>query len=201
MAETKQNWQVLAAVQQELKAPKEQHNSFGNYNYRSAEDILEAVKPILAKHGATITLSDSLELIGDRYYIKATASFWTGAMPLQVTAYAREAAAKKGMDDSQVTGSCSSYARKYALSGLLLLDDNKDADTNEYHAQTTEKTAKLPQIANNSDNLPETKNAPKKRYFCDVCGKEVSEAYAQKSIAKCGHIYCSANCKDLADGH
>lgn len=186
MADNKQNWQILADVQQELKAPKGQYNSFGKYKYRSAEDILEAVKPVLAKHNATITLSDSLELIGDRYYIKATASFWTGAMPLQVTAYAREDEQKKGMSLEQMTGSCSSYARKYALSGLLLLDDQKDADTNEYHEQT-EKTKVI------SNEKP--------RYFCDVCGKEVSEAYAQKSIAKCGHIYCSAKCKDLADSH
>lgn len=199
MAEQKTNWQVLAEVQQELKAPKGQYNSFGNYKYRSAEDILEAVKPVLAKHGATITLSDTLELIGDRYYIKATASFWTGAMPIQVTAYAREDDQRKGMSLEQQTGSCSSYARKYALNGLLLIDDTKDSDTDEYHTQTTAKSRQKPQIADNSNNLSKTEPVAKKRYFCDVCGKEVSEAYALKSIAKCGHIYCSAECKTKGD--
>lgn len=199
MTENKQNWQILAQVQQELKAPKGQYNSFGKYKFRSAEDILESAKPVLAKYDATITLSDNLELVGERYYIKATATFWTGAMPIQVTAYARESFDKKGMDDSQITGTASSYARKYALGGLLLLDDTKDADTEEYHEQTKAKPVQKPKIADNSNNLSKTEPTAKKRYFCDICGKEVSENYALKSIAKTGHIYCTAECKAKGD--
>lgn len=125
-------YEKLSAIQSEVKAVKGQYNSFGKYKYRSCEDILEAVKPLLRKHKASITLTDKLVLIGDRYYVMATAELWDTEKEdshVSVTAYAREAIAKKGMDESQVTGSCSSYARKYALAGLLLLDDNKDADT------------------------------------------------------------------------
>ena len=132
----------LIAIQSELKAPKGQYNSFGKYKYRSAEDILEAVKPLLAKNGCTLTLSDELELIGDRYYIKATATLRGENESESVTAYAREEAEKKGMDGSQITGTASSYARKYALNGLFCIDDTKDADTDEYTAKT--KAAEKP---------------------------------------------------------
>lgn len=124
-------WTKLAAIQTALKAPKGQENKFGGYRYRSCEDILEAVKPLLAAQGAVVQLSDTLELVGQRYYIKATASLIdtdTGEAA-SVTAWAREAESHKGMDDSQVTGSASSYARKYALNGLLAIDDTRDADT------------------------------------------------------------------------
>ena len=123
-------WTKLAAIQTALKAPKGQENKFGGYRYRSCEDILEAVKPLLAAQGAVVQLSDTLELVGQRYYIKATASLIdteTGEVA-SVTAWAREAENRKGMDDSQVTGSASSYARKYALNGLLAIDDTRDAD-------------------------------------------------------------------------
>ena len=126
----------LIKIQSELKAPKGQFNSFGKYKYRSAEDILEAVKPLLAKNGCTLTLSDELVLIGERYYIKATATLKNGACVEAVTAYAREEAEKRGMDGSQITGTASSYARKYALNGLFCIDDTKDADTDEYTAKT-----------------------------------------------------------------
>lgn len=118
----------LNAIQTTLKAPKGQYNSFGKYKYRSCEDILEAVKPLLAEQKATVTLSDEMVLIGDRYYIKATATFSSESGEVSNTAYAREADAKKGMDAAQVTGSTSSYARKYALNGLFCIDDTKDAD-------------------------------------------------------------------------
>lgn len=124
----------LLAVQAELKAPKGQYNSFGKYKYRSCEDILEAVKPVLVKHKATITVSDDLIQIGNRFYVKATARFWDteqGGGSIDNTAFAREPDTKKGMDESQITGTASSYARKYALNGLLLIDDTKDADTDE----------------------------------------------------------------------
>ena len=131
----------LLAIQAELKAPKGQTNTFGKYKYRSCEDILESVKPLLKKYNATLVISDSLELIGDRYYIKATATFQDVETDgiIENTAYARESAEKKGMDDSQVTGATSSYARKYALNGLFLIDDTKDADTDEFRNQQKSK--------------------------------------------------------------
>lgn len=125
---------TLQEIQAKLKAPKDKNNTFGKYKYRSCESILEAVKPLL--DGSLLTLSDELVQIGERYYIKATASFNDGKSQVSVTAFAREAHEKKGMDESQITGTSSSYARKYALNGLFLIDDTKDADTNEYHNQT-----------------------------------------------------------------
>jgi hypothetical protein len=120
---------ILNTIQKELNAPKSQRNNFGNYNYRSCEDILSAVKPLLGD--ATLLLSDEIVLIGERYYVKATATFKEGKDEISVSAYAREDASKKGMDLSQLTGSCSSYARKYALNGLFCIDDTKDADTQD----------------------------------------------------------------------
>lgn len=134
----------LQEIQHKLKAPKGQYNSFGKYKYRSCEDILEAVKPILNETGCTLTLSDEIVLIGDRYYIKATAKL-TGADTNEVTtAYAREDLDKKGMDGAQVTGTASSYARKYALNGLFCIDDTKDADTDEYANQTSKVKTPAP---------------------------------------------------------
>lgn len=121
---------ALTEIQKRLKAPKSNYNSFGKYNYRSCEDILEAVKPLLGDN--TLTLSDEVVQIGDRIYVKATAVFRDGATETRVSAFAREAESKKGMDESQVTGTASSYARKYALNGLFLIDDTKDADTDEF---------------------------------------------------------------------
>lgn len=127
---------TLLEIQVELKAPKSQYNKFGGYKYRSTEDILQAVKPLLKKYGDSLDLSDEPVLIGDWHYIKATAAFKDKeGNTTVVTGYAREAANKKGMDDSQITGTASSYARKYALNGLFLIDDTKDADTDEYHQQ------------------------------------------------------------------
>lgn len=124
----------LRDVQSELKAPKSQYNSFGKYKYRNAEDILEAVKPLMAKHKLTLTLTDSIEIIGDRYYVRAevVVSNDEGEM-IPVTAYAREEENKKGMDGSQVTGASSSYARKYALNGMFCIDDTKDSDSTNTH--------------------------------------------------------------------
>lgn len=121
----------LAAVQTALKAPKSQFNKFGNYNYRNCEDIIEAVKPLLKANNLMLMLTDDIELIGDRFYVKATATVvdTTDGSSLYVTAYAREEENKKGMDGSQVTGASSSYARKYALNGLFAIDDTKDSDT------------------------------------------------------------------------
>ena len=126
----------LINIQRDLKAPKDNFNSFGKYKYRSCEDILEAVKPLLAREECILTLRDDIVQVGDRFYIMATARISDGNEQVEVTAFAREAAEKKGMDESQVTGTASSYARKYALNGLFLIDDTKDADTDEY-ANTT----------------------------------------------------------------
>ena len=130
-------YKKLLAVQAELKAPKGQYNSFGKYKYRSCEDILEAVKPILSKVGATLVVGDELLVMGERYYIKAVATFMDAETGDKITnsAYAREEATKKGMDGSQITGTASSYARKYCLNGLFLIDDTKDADTDAYKEQ------------------------------------------------------------------
>lgn len=128
---------ALTEIQKKLKAPKSNYNSFGKYNYRSCEDILEAVKPLLGDN--TLTLSDEVVQIGDRIYVKATAVFRDGSTETRVSAFAREAESKKGMDESQVTGTASSYARKYALNGLFLIDDTKDADTDEF-VKATERT-------------------------------------------------------------
>lgn len=131
----------LAKVQKTLKVNKGQYNSFGNYKYRSCEDIVEAVKPLCIKHNMVLFMSDAIELIGDRHYVVATVTLVDTETGEQhsVKGYARESLVKKGMDDSQVTGATSSYARKYALNGLFCIDDTKDADTNEYANQTKDK--------------------------------------------------------------
>lgn len=125
----------LLAIQTKLKAPKGQYNSFGKYSYRSAEDILEAVKPLNAEQGVLLTITDEIKEIGGRVYVVATATVSDGTDTLQVSAFAREPENKKGMDESQITGATSSYARKYALNGLYAIDDNKDADTDEHKQQ------------------------------------------------------------------
>ena len=127
----------LVQIQKTLKAPKGQLNRFGNFRYRSCEDILEAVKPLL--DGAQLIISDSIEVVeGGRVYVKATVTISDGAESVSVSAFAREAAIKKGMDDAQITGSASSYARKYALNGLFLIDDTKDVDTQNNSAKVAE---------------------------------------------------------------
>ena len=137
----------LIEIQNELKAPKNQRNNFGGYNYRSCEDILEAVKPLLKKHGLALIISDEVCNIGERYYVRAVAQLLDGAKAhdniiAETVAYAREEESKKGMDASQLTGSTSSYARKYALNGLFAIDDNKDSDATNTHGKDKEKTIK-----------------------------------------------------------
>lgn len=122
--------ELLGCIQRKLKAPKSQHNKFGNYYYRNCEDILEAVKPLLPA-GAFMTVSDDIVMVGDRFYVKATAELVYKEGRTHNIAYAREPSVKKGMDESQITGATSSYARKYALNGLFLIDDTKDADSEE----------------------------------------------------------------------
>lgn len=115
-------------IQSTLKAPKGQYNSFGKYKYRSCEDILESVKPLLSKHDCALVITDDVVMLGDRIYVKATAKLISGSEQVESSAFAREEDTKKGMDSSQVTGAASSYARKYALNGLFCIDDTKDSD-------------------------------------------------------------------------
>ena len=149
MAEKKEQmgfWEKVGAIQSELKAPKGQRNDFGKYNYRSCEDIFEAVKPLLAKYGLILICTDELVEIGGRNYVKATARLInTSGLGGEISncAYAREEETKKGMDGSQITGASSSYARKYALNGLFLIDDTRDSDvTNTHGKEVPEKEEK-----------------------------------------------------------
>lgn len=132
----------LNHIQQNLKAPKNQRNSFGNYNYRSAEDILEAVKPLLGEEWVVLLTDEVFERNG-RWYVKATVKLTNGEESLESSAEARESETKKGMDSAQITGAASSYARKYAMNGLFAIDDTKDADTNEHKAQVNSQTKKV----------------------------------------------------------
>lgn len=147
----------VIAVQSQLKAPKNQWNDFGSYYFRSCEDILEAVKPLLRAEGLLLTITDDIVVLGDRFYVKATATLTDGEQSLPCQAFAREEASKKGMDGSQVTGTASSYARKYALNGLLAIDDTKDDDTlnNGKNTDTTKDADK-----GKAKAIKEAKNAP-----------------------------------------
>ena len=142
-------YKKLMGIQTKLKAPKSQRNSFGNYNYRSCEDILEAVKPLLDEFKVALTIKDEIILIGERYYVKATAiliDIDTGDV-VEASAYARESEDKRGMDASQLTGATSSYARKYALNGLFAIDDNKDADATNTHGKEAIKVNMTPALS------------------------------------------------------
>ena len=132
--------QRVGDIQHKLKAPKGQYNSFGKYNYRSCEDILEGVKPLLKEHNLALLIEDEIVQIGERYYVKATAKITDGRECVSATAYAREPDTKKGMDESQITGATSSYARKYALNALLCIDDTKDADTMDNSKKPVQQT-------------------------------------------------------------
>lgn len=165
----------------ELKAPKSQRNNFGKYNYRSAEDILEAVKPLANNYGLVPKLSDEPVMIGDWHYIKATASIKdvkTGEVEI-ATAYAREPLAKKGMDESQITGTASSYARKYAMNGLYQIDDTKDADTDEYTEQVKQATPKpitktqQQALQKRSDEIAKMAKLESKNFFDQITEKKI----------------------------
>ena len=145
---------TLTKIQSELKAPKNQRNNFGNYNYRSCEDILEALKPILAQHDASVIISDEIVEVGGRVYVKATCHFKSKDGECDVTAYAREAITKKGMDEAQITGSASSYARKYALNGMFLIDDTKDPDATNDHGKK-KATKKAPTKKTTTQSIDE----------------------------------------------
>lgn len=175
----------LWTIQQTLNAPKNQRNNFGGYNYRSAEDILEAVKPLL--QSITLTVSDEIVLIGNRYYVKATATLSDGEDEIAVTAYAREEESKKGMDASQLTGATSSYARKYALNGLFCIDDAKDPDTDAYAKQTNQQPR---QQKNPPKQQPQQQKAPPNpdevlARFCDAAAKAQDANKLREIFWKC----------------
>lgn len=132
-------YENIIHVQATLNAPKNQYNSFGKYSYRSCEDILGALKPLLAERGLFQFINDEIVLIGERYYVKSTVTVTDGENSISNSALAREAETKKGMDDSQITGATSSYSRKYALNGMWNIDDTKDADTEAYRQQASQK--------------------------------------------------------------
>lgn len=134
----------LVEIQRELHAPKDQYNSFSKYHYRSAEGIIEAVKPLLHARGLVLIINDTLEQIGDRYYVKAVASISDNENIITATAYAREPDNKKGYDEAQITGASSSYARKYALNGLFAIDDGKDADATQGQSDPARKATPKP---------------------------------------------------------
>ena len=168
-------------IQAELKAPKGQFNSFGKYKYRSCEDIVEAAKPVLFKHGCHINLSDDMVQVGDRIYVKAVATVFKGDVVIGTsTAFARESFDKKGMDDSQITGTASSYARKYALNGLFAIDDTKDADTDEHKAVSPPTPAQVKAVASAS-NLDELRALYKamSKDERDACDAIVKDAQAR----------------------
>ncbi|NVF41887.1 ERF family protein [Escherichia coli] len=175
----------LWTIQQTLNAPKNQRNNFGGYNYRSAEDILEAVKPLL--QNVTLMVSDEIVLIGDRYYVKATATLSDGEDSISATAFAREEKEQKGMTAGQLTGATSSYARKYALNGLFCIDDAKDLDTDAYAKQTGQQPR---QQKNPPKQQPQQQKAPPNpdevlARFCDAAAKAPDANKLREIFGKC----------------
>ena len=177
-------YEQLANVQHELKCNKSLYNSFGKYSYRSTELIMEAVKPLLFSNDLCLIITDNVELIGDRFYIKATATVYNKeGEQISTTAYAREEEGKKGMDASQVTGSTSSYARKYALNGLLAIDDTKDADATNTHGVTNDsKTTTTNNKANNTTNTYKLTEGQIKRLYAIGYKKGYSRDYMAKLV-------------------
>lgn len=175
----------LWTIQQTLNAPKGQYNKFGGYSYRSAEDILEAVKPLL--QNVTLMVSDEIVLIGDRYYVKATATLSDGEDSISATAFAREEKEQKGMTAGQLTGATSSYARKYALNGLFCIDDAKDLDTDAYAKQTGQQPR---QQKNPPKQQPQQQKAPPNpgevlARFCDAAAKAPDANKLREIFGKC----------------
>lgn len=212
-------YEKLAAIQLDLKAPKTQYNKFGKYNYRSCEDILEAVKPLCNKHKVLLTLSDQVDDINGRYYVKAYAQLIDmedSGSNICIIAYAREPESKSGMDASQITGTASSYARKYALNGMFCIDDAKDADTDEYDRQTG-KNAQKPKPAPAKETNPPPAPPPA-IVKCKDCEKAITDtvwADGSKTSAKklvnstiqrygvplCGECYTLRRAREQNDGN
>lgn len=183
----------LIIIQEKLKAPKSQYNSFGKYNYRNCEDILEAVKPFLKETETYLTIQDDIVFIGARYYVKATARLYSsqGTIIAETSAFAREEDVQKGMNASQITGSASSYARKYALNGMFCIDDTKDADTTNTHGK--EEPAGKP--TSGPDTTGEKKQ-PKQKTVGDVVKKVMCPDNNSKLFGKeVAEIYCEKTCQ------
>jgi hypothetical protein len=183
--EEKDVYQMLTLVQNELKAPKKQRNSFGNYNYRNCEDIQEAVKPLLLKYECSLFLDDEVVLIGSRYYVKSFAHFIYKGNCIEVNGFAREEEIKKGMDGSQITGSSSSYARKYALNALFLIDDTKDSDSTNTHGREEPKkaTVTIPKItALTNENIVHAINENLAEKVLSLIGTKYSATEEQKQM-------------------
>lgn len=172
MAKEKENISELVLIQTSLKAPKSQRNNFGGYNYRSCEDILEAVKPLLLKTNSALTISDDIVEVGGRIYVQATATLITPSGTYSNKAFAREPLSKKGCDDSQITGASSSYARKYALNGLFAIDDTKDADALNVSKEYTQPEDPLKEAF--EILKPEIENAPSRDYLNMIHAKNAA---------------------------
>lgn len=193
---------ILSKIQTELNAPKNQRNNFGNYNYRSCEDILEGLKPLLQETNTSVILSDDIKMVGDRIYVMATAKLVQfknsdmsgGVITIgESTAFAREPLQQKGMNEAQITGSASSYARKYALNGLFAIDDNKDADTDEHRKNSNSNPIKTKSVGDiirdylASDKIPQ---ADKQSYRNDLNSKakQPNEALLNELKSKYGNL-------------
>ena len=193
-------YEKLANVQKNLKANKSQYNEFGKYNYRSCEDILEAVKPLLSDNGLTLTLTDDISLVGNRFYVMAKAVLTSAfdGQTISVSAFAREDEFKKGMDACQVTGTASSYARKYALNGLFCIDDAKDSDA----TNTSKKDEKPDGVVTNVSCASAPPSSTTVAFTCAKCGKPLTvytdangkpvslRAHAERSQKKFGRVLC-----------
>lgn len=196
-------YEKLMYIQAKLKAPKGQYNKYGGYNFRSCEDILEGLKPLLQECEVALLISDDIVMIGDRYYIKATVKLVDNEKAEVIaTAYARETEHRSGMDNAQVTGATSSYARKYALNGLFCIDDTKDPDALEYSIQSGEKKTKPDSQPSQTPAEPAQQTSPPQKlkpsaaetHHCTVCGKEIDGGLARGSTKKYGAPYCSGEC-------
>lgn len=188
---------ALTKLQSELKAPKGQRNSFGNYNYRSAEDILEAVKPLLDKYSLTMITTDTIVNIGARYYVKATATVYGFDGSISVDGWARETKDKKGMDASQITGATSSYARKYAYNGLFSIDDTKDADSDEHRKQTTvNRPTPEPAPQRPTAPKPATDDKPTKTQLDTIYNLAIAKGMSDEEIRR---ALAKVTTKDMAE--
>jgi hypothetical protein len=207
--EFKNIYEKLNYIQVNLKAPKGQYNNFGKYKYRSLEDITDALKPFLQETGTHLILSDTVELIGERYYVVANATITDGENSVSVKGYAREAQNKKGMDDSQITGAASSYARKYALNGLFAIDDTKDADATNKHEETkTIKTTKQANVYKKSQRQVTNEQAKEKlteivakfkRQFNFTENKETIQAISKALEVDVNKIYSEGSISEKID--
>lgn len=188
----------LQSIQMELKAPKGQYNSFGKYYYRNCEDILEAVKPLCQKYSAVLMISDEIVVIGDRYYVKATATITNledDGDFIGASAYAREADSKSGMDVSQITGSASSYARKYALNGLFCIDDVKDADDPSQHSKASHDTK-----CEKQQREMEKEETEKQKLLYEILNVAKTKNYVEKMPKLIKMNYGKESAKELTVG-